>query len=84
MKTTARPVLESEGGGGGGGDVTPGLEMDKASLIQTHKTSVLVSSSPNYKTEVHFNKAQPSFNSFKSVLHLFVRSLNIYVCVFSF
>lgn len=84
MKTTARPVLESEGGGGGGGDVTPGLEMDKASLIQTHKTSVLVSSSPNYKTDVHFNKAQPSFNSFKSVLHLFVRSLNIYVCVFLF
>lgn len=69
---------------GGGGDDTPGLEMDKASLIQTHKTSVLVSSSPNYKADVHFNKAQPSFDSFKSVLHLFVRSLNIYVCVFSF
>lgn len=41
MKTTARPVLESEGGGGGGWGwrVTspPGLETDEASLIQTHK-----------------------------------------------
>lgn len=46
MKTTARPILESEGGGGGWRVTSPqGLEMDKASLIQTHKTSVLVSSS---------------------------------------